>query len=51
MLTFARNKVVSIYREDEDTLLAHGVLEDDIYGLELDVAIGLSTLEILSIEG
>ena len=42
---------MSIYRKDEDTLLAHGVLEDDIYGLEVDVAIGLSPLEILSIEG
>jgi predicted metal-dependent phosphoesterase TrpH len=51
MLKFARNKLVSIYRKDEDTLLAHGILEDDIYGLEMDVAIGLSSLEILSIEG
>ncbi len=51
MLKFARNKLVSIYRQDEETLLAHGVLEDDIYGLEVDVTIGLSTLEILSIEG
>ena len=51
MLKFARNKLVSIYRKDEDTLLAHGILEDDIYGLELDVNIGLSSLEILSLEG
>jgi len=51
MLQFARHKLVSIYRKDEDTLLARGVLEDDIYGLEVDVAIGLSTLEILSVEG
>jgi predicted metal-dependent phosphoesterase TrpH len=51
MLKFARNKLVSICRKDEDTLLAHGVLEDDIYGLEVDVTIGLSALEILSVEG
>ncbi len=51
MLQFARHKLVSIYRKDEDTLLARGVLEDDIYGLEVDVTIGLSTLEILSVEG
>ena len=51
MLKFARNKLVSIYRKDEDTLLAHGILEDDIYGLEMDVAIDLSSLEILSVEG
>ena len=51
MLKFSRNKLVSIYSKDEDTLLAHGVLEDDIYGLEVDVTIGLSTLEILSVKG
>ena len=51
MLKFERNKLVSIYKKDEDTLLVHGILEDDIYGLEVDVAIGLSQLEILSIEG
>jgi predicted metal-dependent phosphoesterase TrpH len=51
MLKFARNKLVSIYRKDQDRLLAHGVLEDDIYGLEVDVAISIPHLEILSIEG
>jgi predicted metal-dependent phosphoesterase TrpH len=51
MLDFARNKIVSIYRKDKDTLMAHGLLEDDIYGLEIDVALSLSHLEILSIEG
>ncbi|UCF57349.1 MAG: DUF2889 domain-containing protein, partial [Deltaproteobacteria bacterium] len=51
MLKFVRNKLVSIYRKNEGTLLAHGILEDDIYGLEVDVALGLSDLEILSIEG
>ena len=51
MLKFVRNKLISIYRKDEDTLLAHGILEDDIYGLEMDVAISISSLEILSIEG
>lgn len=51
MLKFVRNKLVSIQRKDEDTLTAHGVLEDDIYGLEIDVTLSLSHLEILSIEG
>jgi predicted metal-dependent phosphoesterase TrpH len=51
MLKFSRNKLVSIYRKDQDQLLAHGVLEDDIYGLEVDVAISIPHLEILSIEG
>jgi predicted metal-dependent phosphoesterase TrpH len=51
MLKFERNKLVSIYKKDEDTLLVRGILEDHIYGLEVNVAIGLSQLEILSIEG
>jgi predicted metal-dependent phosphoesterase TrpH len=51
MLTFTRNKVVSISRQGDDTLLARGILEDDIYGLEVEVALSLSDLEILSIEG
>ena len=51
MLKFSRNKLVSIYSKGEDTLHAYGVLEDDIYGLEVDVTIGLSPLEILSVQG
>jgi predicted metal-dependent phosphoesterase TrpH len=51
MLKFVRNKVVSILKKDEATLMAHGILEDDIYGLEIDVAIGIDDLEIKSIEG
>ena len=27
---FARNKLVSIFRKDDDILVAHGLLEDDI---------------------
>ncbi|NWF55276.1 MAG: CehA/McbA family metallohydrolase [Syntrophaceae bacterium] len=51
MLKFVRNKLVSIQRKDKNTLTAHGVLEDDIYGLEIDVTLSLPDLEILSIEG
>ena len=51
MLKFTRTKLVSIYRKDGDTLTAQGILEDDIYGLELDVTLSLSNLEIISIEG
>jgi predicted metal-dependent phosphoesterase TrpH len=51
MLKFTRNKLVSIYRKDQDRLLAHGILEDDIYGLEVDLAISIPHLEILSIKG
>jgi predicted metal-dependent phosphoesterase TrpH len=51
MLKFMRNKVVGIERRDEDTLWAYGVLDDDIYGVELEVSIGLSDMVIRSIEG
>jgi predicted metal-dependent phosphoesterase TrpH len=51
MLKFTRNKLVSIQRKDKDTLTAHGVLEDDIYGLEIDVTLSLPDLQILSIGG
>jgi len=51
MLKFVRNKLVSIQRKDEDTLTAHGVLEDDIYGLEVDVTLSLSDIKILSVDG
>lgn len=51
MLTFSRNKLVSIYRKDEGTLLVRGILEDDIYGMEVDVSITLPDLEIVSIQG
>ena len=37
MLKFARSKLVSVYRKDENTLLLHGILDDDIYGIEMDV--------------
>ena len=51
MLIFCRNKLVSIFRKDAHILQARGILEDDIYGMELDVAITLPDLEIVSIQG
>ena len=51
MLTFSRNKLVSIYRKDDHILFVRGILEDDIYGLEMDLSISLPALEILSIKG
>ena len=51
MLKFMRNKTVGIERRDKDTLWAYGVLDDDIYGVELEVGIGLSDMVIRSIEG
>ena len=51
MLTFCRNKIVSIHRKDAHTLRARGILEDDIYGMEVDVEITLPDLEIVWIDG
>lgn len=51
MLTFSRNKLVSIYRKDVHTLCARGILEDDIYGMEMDVTVTLPGMEISAVRG
>jgi predicted metal-dependent phosphoesterase TrpH len=51
MQTFMRNKLVSITRRGNDTLVIHGVLDDDIYGLEMNMEIRLTDLTILSLDG
>jgi predicted metal-dependent phosphoesterase TrpH len=51
MLKFARNKIVDVSLRDPDTLAIHGVLDDDIYSVELDVVVRIADLEILGVEG
>jgi predicted metal-dependent phosphoesterase TrpH len=51
MVKFTRSKLASVYRKDDDTLSVHGVLEDDVYGLEVDLDFGLPDLEIRRIGG
>jgi predicted metal-dependent phosphoesterase TrpH len=51
MLKFSRNKLVGIARKDPDTLLIHGVLDDDLYGLEMEISVRLSDLKLLSVLG
>jgi len=51
MLKFARNKIVDVSLKDPDTFAVHGVLDDDIYSVELDVVVRIADLEILGIEG
>lgn len=51
MLTFTRSKVVGVEVSDESTFLAHGVLDDYVYALELDVEAKLPDFEITSIQG
>ena len=51
MLKYERNKLVSIFQNDPDILTVHGILDDDIYSLEIDVSIKMSELKILAIDG
>lgn len=51
MFKFMRNKLVGVEQKDQDTLIAHGILDDDIYSLEIDVTIKISDMEILAIDG
>jgi predicted metal-dependent phosphoesterase TrpH len=43
--------MTNVVRKDADTLAVHGVLDDDIYSLEIDVTIQLSDFKILSLDG
>lgn len=51
MLKFARNKLVSAARMDEETLSIHGILDDDIYSVEIDLRVRIRDLCFLSIDG
>ena len=51
MLTFARSKIVGVERPAENTFLAHGVLDDTIYSLEVDVEAKLPDFEITDAKG
>jgi predicted metal-dependent phosphoesterase TrpH len=51
MLKFARNKVVDVSLKDPDTFAVHGVLDDDIYSVELDLEVRIADMEIRAIEG
>jgi predicted metal-dependent phosphoesterase TrpH len=49
VLKYSRNKMTNVVIKDADTLAVHGVLDDDIYSLEIDVTIQLSEFKILSL--
>ena len=51
MLTFTRSKIVGVERPRENVLLAHGVLDDYIYAMEIDVEVKLPDFEIIAIQG
>jgi predicted metal-dependent phosphoesterase TrpH len=43
--------MTNVVIKDTDTLAVHGVLDDDIYSLEIDVTIQLSEFKILALKG
>jgi predicted metal-dependent phosphoesterase TrpH len=51
MLKFQRNKLVSIFQDDPNTLRIHGLLDDHIFGLEIDVTVRMDDLAIYFIDG
>lgn len=51
MLEFQRTKRVSIWTEGPQRLVAHGILDDDIYGLEVLMVVDPATREIRSVKG
>jgi predicted metal-dependent phosphoesterase TrpH len=51
MLGFQRSKRVGVWTEGHHRLVAHGILEDDIYGLEVRIEVDPSTREVRSVKG
>ncbi|ACL06553.1 PHP domain protein [Desulfatibacillum aliphaticivorans] len=51
MLKYLRNKTMSVDRTAPDELTVFGVLDDDLYGVEMTAVFSQSALEILSITG
>ncbi len=51
MLSFTRTKRVGIERPTKDKIVAHGVLDDYIYSMELDVEFAFPGYEITEIRG
>ncbi len=51
MLGFSRTKWVGVERPGENVYLAHGILEDLIYGMEIDVRVEAPEFKITAVEG
>ncbi len=51
MLKFQRNKLVSVYQDIPEEVRVHGLLEDDIWGLEIDLTVRVDDMTIASIQG
>jgi len=51
MLKFTRTKYVTLDRPTKDKIVAHGILEDYIYAMDLDVEFSFPDCEITAITG
>lgn len=51
ILSFIRNKIVGVEQSEQDVFHAHGVLDDNVYSMELDVDVKLPDMQITSIKG
>lgn len=51
VLAFSRSKVIGVGRLEENILLAHGILDDPVYGMELDVQVKLPEFEVVAVQG
>lgn len=51
MLKFQRTKLVDIVNNGDNTITVHGVLDDHIYHIEIDLVIGCDNLSIQAIQG
>ena len=51
MLKFQRNKLVNVYQDNSEEVRVHGLLEDDIWGLEIDLTVSMDDMTIATIQG
>ena len=51
MLAFSRMQNVVVQKKDDHTYLAHGVIEDHIYAMEVSVEVKAPELSITRVEG
>ncbi len=51
MLKFQRTKLVDIVNNGDNTITVHGILDDHIYHIEIDLVIGCDNLSIQAIQG
>ena len=51
MITFNRSQIIGAELIDEETVRFHGIQEDHIYGMEIDMDVHIEDGRILSIKG